>query len=460
MTEQIDQWGKPMRRNHLARNLWSRASLLAILFAALGAGYSGGALAQDDDEDERRFEHTETKQRHAVGQACGGVLEDVQEMTEEDEDWRGALEELQGPARDKCATSYERSQVQNFLGYVYYSLERYQDAIQAYTDMLKEEDVDDRQAISTRYTIAQLYLVEEDYENAARQLELWMQESPTVGSDAKVLLAQAYYQMDRIDDSLELVEEAISEYEADGKVPKENWWSLQRVIYYDKNQYPQVVEILKKLIKHYPSFSYWRQLGGMYGELDRDIEQLVATELVYLSGELDEENQVKSLAYLYLGAEAPYRAAKILEKGMDDGIIEENAENLETLGLAWQQARNPEEALPTLERAAGLAGKGKIYERLTGVYLDLDQNKKAVEAARNAIQRGDLRRKDIVNMNMGNALLNLHCYNQAIDVFREAAKDDRSERYAKQWIEYAEKEGDRRKQLIESGAEIAGCQLS
>ncbi len=429
------------------------AGLVApLLFVA------GAALAQDDDEDERKYDDIETQQRAAVGRQCAGVLEEIQELTEEEQAWQEARRKLEN-ARDKCQSSYEKSQVYNFLGYIYYSLERYEDAIDAYTSMIQEEEVDPKQAINTRYTIAQLYLVTEDYANAAEQLELWMEESPNVGADAKVLLAQAYYQLERKDDALRLVEEAISDQEAKDKLPKEGWWSLQRVLYYEKGEYAEVVEILKKLIKHYPSFSYWRQLGGMYGELGREMDQLVATEMPYLAGDMTEERSLMSLAYMYLGADVPFRAARIIEQGMDNGHIERNGDNLEVLGQAWQQGQDNSKALPVLEEAARALDEGDIFARLAGVYLDLDQNQKAVSAARNAIQRGDLNRTDMAYMNMGNALLNLHCYEEAIDAFREAADFEDSEKYAKRWIQYAEKEGDRRQRLIESGADIEGCQL-
>ena len=372
------------------------AFILPLMFVA------GGAHAE---ESERKYDDVKTKQRQAVGQKCGKVLESVQELTEA-EKWSQARSSLEG-AMGSCTTSYEKSQVYNFLGYVYYSLDRYKDAINTYKKMINEPEADERQVINTRYTVAQLYLVLEDYANAAKELEAWMRVSPIVGSDAKVLLGQAYFQLGRKGDALRLVEEAINEQEAKGNLPKEGWWSLQRVIYYERNDYKKVVDILKKLIKHYPSFSYWRQLGGMYSELNQEINQLVATELTYLAGNLDKEKQLMSLAYMYLGAEAPFMAARIIEKGMKEGKIKRNGENLEVLGLAWQQGQDAKKALPVLEEAAKASGKGSLYARLSGVYLDLDQNEKAVVAARNAIKRGGVKRIDITQMNLGNALIDI-----------------------------------------------------
>jgi len=54
-------------------------------------------------------------------------------------------------------------------------------------------------------------------------------------------------------------------------------------------------------------------------------------------------------------------------------------------------------------------------------------------------------------------LINLHCYDDAIKAFRQAAKSESSEKYARQWIDFAEREGERRSGLIESGAKIDGC---
>ena len=80
------------------------------------------------------------------------------------------------------------------------------------------------------------------------------------------------------------------------------------------------------------------------------MDRLVATEMVYLNGQLSKESQVLSMAYMYLGAEVPYRAAVIIEKGMKDGIIKRSAKNLEILGTAWYQAKDLNNAVKALER--------------------------------------------------------------------------------------------------------------
>src|SRR5690606_20686694 len=217
-----------MQKNTLGKKRLAQKAMATLL---LPLAIASGSVFGAEEKEERKYDDVKTQQRQAVGQKCGKVLEGVQELTEA-ENWAQAQRALEG-ALGSCTTSYEKSQVYNFLGYVYYSLDRYQDAVNTYKKMINEPEVDERQAINTRYTVAQLYLVLEDYPAAARELEAWMKVSPIVGSDAKVLLGQAYYQMDRKSDALRLVEEAIKEQEAKGNLPKEGWWSLQRVIYYE-----------------------------------------------------------------------------------------------------------------------------------------------------------------------------------------------------------------------------------
>ena len=418
--------------------------------------------AAAEEKEERKYDDVKTKQRQAVGAKCAKKLESAQEVLGGDADptnqqLSSLAKDLRGYIGSSCASSYEKSQVWNMVAYTYYSLEKYPDALGAYKKAIAEPDVDERQKVSIRYTVAQLYMLLEDYPNAVKQLELWMKEATIVSNDGKVLLAQAYYQMGRKNDSLKIINGVIADVESRGVTPKEGWWGLQRVLYYENKDYNRVVSILKKLVTHYPKLSYWKQMSGMYAELEKDMEQLVSTEVAYLLKGLDKERQLLSLAYMYLGAEAPYRAARIIEQGMKDGLIEETGKNLEVLGSAWQQAADAKRAAPVLERAAKLSDQGKIWSRLAGVYLDQDMNVKAVRAARNAIRKGGLKRPDMTNMTLGSALVNLHCYNDAVKAFKNARKSEKSEKTANQWIKYATNEGSRREKLIESGAKITGC---
>ena len=443
--------------------VFSAAFLLPLFVAVIApnAGFSGGAVIAADDKPEPKYKNVKTRKRQSVGAKCSKALEKVQPEIEL-ENWAGSLEMLKAIESNvkTCASDYEQTQVWKFSAYIYYSLDDYKNAIRSYRRVVDGEGTPIELKLDTRYTLAQLYTVLEDYKNAAKELEIWMEASLIVGADAKMLLAQIYYQLERKNDSLRFVNEAIADVEAKAILPKEGWWGLQRVLYYEKNDYTKVVNILEKLVKHYPKWTYWRQLGGMYGEQERETDRLVATEMVYLNGQLDKESQVLSMAYMYLGAEVPYRAAVIIEKGMKDGIIKSSAKNLEILGTAWYQAKDLNNAVKALENASKKSDTGNLQSRLAGIYLDLGRDAAAYKAATRADKKGDVKKPDSNFLVMGNALINLNCYQDAVGAFKKSlkvAKDKKGKRYPKQWIRYAETEGNRLQKLRDVGATVPGC---
>ena len=257
-----------------------------------------------------------------------------------------------------------------------------------------------------------------------------------------------------------MLELAINDVESKGKLPKERWWSLQRVLYYEKNDYNRVIEILEKLVKHYPKWTFWKQLGGMYGSQERSLDQLVASELVYLNGKYDKESQVMGMGYMYLAAEVPYKAAQIISKGIDDEIIESNAKNLEVLGTAWYQAKELNRALQALSRASEYSDSGDLQSRMAGIYLDLGNDSEAYIASLKAAKKGNIKRPSSNYLIMGNALVNMHCYKDAIGAFQKAlkaAETKKEKKFPTQWIRYADVEGTRLGKLRDLGAEVPSC---
>jgi tetratricopeptide (TPR) repeat protein len=443
--------------------VFGAAFVLPLLVATANpeAVIGGSAFAAKEEKKQPKYKDVKTRQRQSVGGKCAKALEKIQVVLEE-EQWSESMTMLGAIESNPklCASDYEQTQIWKFQGYVYYSLDDFNGAIRSYNKVINGVGTPPELALDTRYTVAQLYTAEEKYAKAAIELEIWMDAAVIVGGDARSLLAQIYYQLDRKAESLTMLELAISDAESKDILPKEGWWGLQRVLYYEKNDYKRVTSILEKLITHYPKWTYWKQIGGMYGELERESDRLVATEISYLNNQLDKESQVMSMAYMYLGAEVPYRAALIIEKGMKDEIIERNAKNLEILGTAWYQSKDLKRALKSLESASKYSDTGNLQSRLAGIYLDLGRDKEAYRAAKKAAKKGGVKRPDSNYLVMGNALINLHCYKDAISAFQKSlkkAKDKKSKRYPLQWIRYADVEGTRLDKLRDVGAKVPGC---
>lgn len=366
------------------------------------------------------------------------------------ENWNAALAALRDMEAGKSKyNAYEIAQMYYFYGFVYYSMERYKDAINAYKRVLAQgvENIPVGTELATLKTIAQLYFVTENYDQSLTYLNKWFKASESIGADDYALRGQIYYQKGDEAGALKDINRAVSMYEKDGKVPKESWLSLQRFLYYEKNDYKQVTNILEKLVKHYPKGEYYKQLAGMYGELKREKDQLHMMEAAYLAGVLQKEKELLNMAYLFMGNDVPYKGAKVIDKGIKEKKIERTSKNLETLAQAYQMAQELQKSIPQLEAAAKLSDKGELYSRLAGIYLDLDKNEKAVEMGGKALKKGDLKRPDQLYIILGMANANLKKYDASLSNLKKAVKDERSKKAAEQWITYVEGEKKREEQL-------------
>jgi tetratricopeptide (TPR) repeat protein len=102
-----------------------------------------------------------------------------------------------------------------------------------------------------------------------------------------------------------------------------------------------------------------------------------------------------------------------------------------------------------MEAAASKSDTGELYARLGNIYLDSDENKKAIDAITKGLQRGGVKRPDTARLVLGMAYFNTKQYDKARKAFIAAGKDERSEKYASQWIKYMDSELERQRKLQE-----------
>jgi tetratricopeptide (TPR) repeat protein len=414
-----------------------------VIQPLLGSVEFGAVNAQEAEKEQK------TKRTQAMNNKVYEKLQEAQAAVEAKNfpEAFSVLDEL--TSASKPLNDAEMANVLNVYAFIYYTQEDYPKAIKAYRDIIQLEQAPDGTKVQSRYSLAQLYFVIEDYRNGVDTLLEWFDASTTVGASAYVLLSQGYYQLKEYDLALENVEIAINMYKETGKVPKENWYGLQRFLYYEKENYSKVVEILDELLVHYPKKSYWIQLSAMYGELQDESKQLAALETAYVQKMLTNEQELVRMAYLYLNGNVPYKAAKLLDEGVRNKVIEPTSKNLDLLGSSWRQAQEIEKAIPEMAKAASKAENGELWSRLCSVYLDGDQFKKAVDACDQALKKGGVKRTDTAYLVKGMAHFNLKEYKSARTAFNQAAKDERSEKYATQWISFMDKELERQKSLEE-----------
>lgn len=336
---------------------------------------------------------------------------------------------------------YEVAQLYQYMAYSYYGKEDYVRARQNFEKVLAQSpNIPVSLEASTVKTLAQLYGQEENYKKAIELMIKWTDYVSEIRPEEYYLFATLYYQVNDMQNALVNINEAVRIQEAADKVPQESWYSLQRGMYFEREDYKNGVVVLEKLVRHYPKVSYWRQLSQIYAILNREKDKLAALETTYLMGGLTEERDLIVLASYFLEAEVPYKAAKVLDRGINkDKSIDPTAKNLELLANSWRAAADYEKSLVEMEKAAQKSQDGDLLHTLTALYTANDRYKDAVRVGKQALGR-TVKRRDQVHLAIGAAQLELGDFDEAVKSFKEAAKDERSKKLANQYATHAERE--------------------
>jgi tetratricopeptide (TPR) repeat protein len=410
----------------------ARRTTVGIALALILFAWAAIAVAKDQGD-------TETKQTVAMGQDVFEGLQKAQTLIEAKQYTGGhqILKKLLGRVK---LSAYENAQVWNLTAYAYYLQERYPDAIDAYEEILVQHEVPRAIVQSTLKTLSQLYFTVEDYPLALKTVKRLMSIVSDPSPDVHMLLGQAHFQLDQFEQAVTPIKTAIDKYHGRGKKPRENWLLLLRVCYYELKLYQPMIGVLQELMALYPKKQYLLTLAGVYSELGDTRKQLAITEALYEAGHANESHHVVNLANLYLLHGIPYKAAGVLQQGVDTKNIKADERTLRLLSQAWYQAREDEKAVPPLARAALLSSDGDLFVRLAQSYINLDRWEDAAEAVRKGLGKGRVKRADIANIMLGMALFNQRKLSAARNAFARAVGDKRSAKVARQWMSYVDSE--------------------
>nr|WP_136250647.1 tetratricopeptide repeat protein [Ningiella ruwaisensis] len=337
--------------------------------------------------------------------------------------------------------SYERAMMYNFYGFIYYNEERYDETIESFKAAISESPIPVSFEQTTVFSLAQLSMMQGNYDEVVEYLERWEAlNDGKIPPKNYILKAQALYQKKDYEAAIDYIEQAIENHEAEGYLPDENWLVLQRAIYYELKQPEKVKEVIAKLIRLYDQPKYWIQLAGMYGELEREEEQLATMEIAYQRGFITSASDTFNLAQLYYYHGVPYKGAKLMEVAIASGVLEENLRNLKFLAQSWQLAKEDEKAIPVLMQAAQMSDDGELDAQLALLYFNTESYDKAIASAKAAIEKGDLDNPGNTHMVLGLALYNQRQFSQALDELAKAEEFAGSRGAARQWSQYVERE--------------------
>jgi tetratricopeptide (TPR) repeat protein len=404
------------------------------------------AAAADKDEKNGKKKKDEDRAKYTVDEVMHQKLNDTIEFIGNDQ-YEEALEILLPlEKKGRRLKPYPRALVYQMLAYVYSSQEDYPTALDYFEKCLAEEALPPGAQLSTRYNVAQLYLATEQFEDAARSLNIWFEKAESPSPGAYYLLAAVYYQLQEPEKSLAAVEKAVELSDE----PKEAWLTLQTGLYFELEMYEKAVVPLEQLVSRFSRKGHWTQLSALYAHLELEDKSLAVMQLAYQQDLLDKDRELRTLAKLYLHHDLPYRSAVVIEKGMEDEIIELDEEIYELLANSWIMAKELDRSLEPLAKAAEMSEAGDLYMRLAQVHLQREEWREASEALLHALEKGGLDDEAGVNLLLGISYYNLDRPDRARKHFIEARVDETIREGADQWLAVMENEAIQEQQRLET----------
>jgi Tfp pilus assembly protein PilF len=341
-----------------------------------------------------------------------------------------------GKLRLRSLNPLERAQTYRIYAFVAYGRDDFDRARDFLQKMIAEEVLSSADEADVRFMIAQLFLQQERWAEAAESFERWfaMVESPNSG--AYYLLALTYYQLEDLDAAVVPAQQAVDIAEK----PQEGWLQLLLALRLTRKEYAAALPLLEELIERYSKKIYWIQLSTLHGALGNYEEALVPLQLAYTQELLTEQAELRRLAELLLFLDLPYRAARVIEQGLEEERIEADAKDYELLSNSWIAAREYEKAVEPLARAAERSEGGDLYVRLAQVHIQREKWSEAAAALRLAIEKGGLANTGDAQLLMGIAYYSQKRPQQALTWFSRARKHEETRDEAQTWLNYIRRE--------------------
>lgn len=288
-------------------------------------------------------------------------------------------------------SNYEYSQVFQMLAFQAYRAEQTAPAIDYYHKILDLSDLPDFTIEQTFYSLGQLYFSMDKFEAANEALDQWFEKAQSPSLEAYELHALVLYQLKQYRQVVSKLNKAIELTGKQKKPPRESWLQMLNSVYYEQRDYESCIETVQQLLIHYPNKNYWIQLAGLYGELGQKHQQLSVLDAAHTQNLLITENELKTLAHLYIELKAPYKAAKILQVALDNKQLQPSEKHLRLLASAWRMAKETGYSIATLEQAAVQADHGNVFAELAQLYLIDQQYQKAADASQSAFEKGGVK---------------------------------------------------------------------
>lgn len=268
---------------------------------------------------------------------------------------------------DGIRDPYARSSATRHLARHYVEQKDYASAIAWYREALDAGGLSDVANREMLRELAQVYLLNENYREAANSLERALAIDLVAVPEDYLLLAQARYKQG---DYVAVVA-ALDGIGAKGLKLTEQQMRQALALYYRAGAFEQCEGLLHSLLKFNPAEpTYWHQLASVYLQQNKRRQARDQLVLALEKGISFTQSELTLLVDLQAVTGNPYGAAQLLEQFMASQQLPRNPANQRKLFELWLQARERGKAEQALSSAARMSGDTELYLYLAQLQME------------------------------------------------------------------------------------------
>jgi hypothetical protein len=295
------------------------------------------------------------------------------------------------------------------------------------------------------YELATFYLLNQQYQQSIDTVEKWRAEGKKETPESYALEGEAYYRTQKYPESIAAIQKAQS---MAGDKADPRWNQLLMLDYNDSGQKDKAAALAKQAVSASPT-----DPTSFHNALSLDIQSQNFTDALKLMEQTHNDGKIPfnesdyvTMTKLYMNdaqsesnqdpSADTDKAVKVLQEGIDKGVVKPTADNYILLGDANMIGQNYTDAAAAYQKAAPSASDGEPAYKAGVAYVMAQQFSQAKSTLQQAISKG-VKHKGKAYMALAQANIGLKDKAAAADAVMEAEKDPETAAQAKKWLKDA-----------------------
>ena len=327
-------------------------------------------------------------------------------------------------------TGYEKALTYQMQGYLYAGNNDLLMAIDAFKASLGFDKLDEKISLNLRFNLAQLLIAMEEYDKAITQINIWLEKTPHVSAQQRLLIASANY----FAKHYSISENHVDKLLANVKSPQKSTYELGLAIYVENKKYDKAIKLLQRALTQYTNDeNFWRHLAGIYRQTRQESLAVASLQSAY-EIKLLKDDEIINLAKMLFYLDAPFPAAHLLQDAMQNHLLKVDAKHLELLAECWLAAREYQSAIDSFAEAAEFANDGDLFLRQAEILIDQERWVESINALQKAFSTEKISKKGKAQLLFGIANYEAGNLVAAKDAFVQAMQVSKQKKTAKQWL--------------------------